>query len=284
MAYVVEYGFRPGVTDNKGRTAREIIKDLLKEGEQVFSSQMMLLSGKLSRTDAINIGESVANPLIQSIRIKDYSDFRRYKGMDVVVPKVKLEEKPHTDIVSILEADDLELQRIGKLGIFDHNDKLSRKKYESLIQLFLGDELKLGDLFEKDEKYFQKIRRGPLALDLICMKAIQEHYKDKGRNPTDIEVESEAQTWSEHCKHTIFADPIDDIQDGLFNHFIKAATERIRKEKGEKGCLISSVSVSPSASWPWSGWPARHRWRSAAGTKDASAAALKSRLDSMAQL
>ena len=25
------------------------------------------------------------------------------------------------------------------------------------------------------------------------------------RNPTDIELESIAQTWSEHCKHTIFA-------------------------------------------------------------------------------
>ncbi|WP_243668631.1 hypothetical protein [Methanoculleus chikugoensis] len=31
-----------------------------------------------------------------------------------------------------------------------------------------------------------------------------------GRKPTDVELESLAQTWSEHCKHTIFASAMDD--------------------------------------------------------------------------
>lgn len=63
------------------------------------------------------------------------------------------------------------------------------------------------------------------------MKTIQAHFKKLKRNPTDIELESLAQTWSEHCKHTIFADPIDDIKDGLFKTYIKGATEKIRKQK-----------------------------------------------------
>ena len=33
-------------------------------------------------------------------------------------------------------------------------------------------------------------------------------------------MESFAQTWSEHCKHTIFADPIDEIKEGLFKKYI----------------------------------------------------------------
>ena len=79
------------------------------------------------------------------------------------------------------------------------------------------------------------VRRGPLALSLGSMKVIQDHFKKLKREPTDIELESLAQTWSEHCKHTIFANPIDDIKDGLYKTYIKGATNLIRKRKAEKG-------------------------------------------------
>ncbi len=38
-----------------------------------------------------------------------------------------------------------------------------------------------------------------LALNLEEMKKIKEYYAEKGRNPTDIELQSIAQAWSEHC-------------------------------------------------------------------------------------
>jgi phosphoribosylformylglycinamidine synthase len=75
------------------------------------------------------------------------------------------------------------------------------------------------------------VRRGPLALDLSSMQVIQGYFKKLKRDPTDIELESLAQTWSEHCKHTIFANPIDDIKDGLYKTYIKGATNLIRKQK-----------------------------------------------------
>lgn len=40
-----------------------------------------------------------------------------------------------------------------------------------------------------------------LSLNLSEMKAIRAHFKSLGREPTDVELESIAQTWSEHCKH-----------------------------------------------------------------------------------
>jgi phosphoribosylformylglycinamidine synthase subunit PurSL len=63
------------------------------------------------------------------------------------------------------------------------------------------------------------------------MKTVQDYFKKLRRNPTDIELESIAQTWSEHCKHTIFADPMDEIKEGLYKTYIKQATKVIRKEK-----------------------------------------------------
>jgi len=81
--------------------------------------------------------------------------------------------------------------------------------------------------------------RGPLALSLSAMHVIRDHFRALGRNPTDVELESLAQTWSEHCKHTIFADPLDEVEGGLYRTYIKGATEKIRKEKGDKDFCVS---------------------------------------------
>ncbi len=47
-------------------------------------------------------------------------------------------------------------------------------------------------------------RQGILALDLSEMQAIQAYYRNEGRDPTDGELETLAQTWSEHCSHKTF--------------------------------------------------------------------------------
>jgi phosphoribosylformylglycinamidine synthase len=44
-------------------------------------------------------------------------------------------------------------------------------------------------------------RKHSLALSVIEMRAMQAHYKTLGRAPTDVELETIAQTWSEHCRH-----------------------------------------------------------------------------------
>ena len=38
-----------------------------------------------------------------------------------------------------------------------------------------------------------------LALSLDEMKTIVDYFKKEGRNPTDIELQSLGQAWSEHC-------------------------------------------------------------------------------------
>lgn len=96
-----------------------------------------------------------------------------------------------------------------------------------------------------------------LALALSEMEAIQSYYADekisKRRrryglppNPTDVELEALAQTWSEHCKHKIFqahiryrgGDIFQEI-DGLFPTYIKKATEEMA---GDIDWLVSVFS------------------------------------------
>ncbi|MEO1163638.1 MAG: AIR synthase related protein, partial [Chloroflexota bacterium] len=77
-----------------------------------------------------------------------------------------------------------------------------------------------------------------LSLNLIEMQAVQQWYKDEDRDPTDIELEMVAQTWSEHCIHKTFkaeirfedADGDVHIVDGLINEYLRAATEKVDKD------------------------------------------------------
>jgi phosphoribosylformylglycinamidine synthase len=43
-----------------------------------------------------------------------------------------------------------------------------------------------------------------LCLSLQEMKAIQTYFNQLKRNPTDVELQTIAQTWSEHCYHKTF--------------------------------------------------------------------------------
>ncbi|HAP78513.1 MAG TPA: phosphoribosylformylglycinamidine synthase subunit PurL [Acidimicrobiaceae bacterium] len=43
-----------------------------------------------------------------------------------------------------------------------------------------------------------------LSLDLAELQVIAAHFRTAGREPTDVELETLAQTWSEHCSHKTF--------------------------------------------------------------------------------
>ena len=69
-----------------------------------------------------------------------------------------------------------------------------------------------------------------LALNTNEMKAIKSYFQKIGRNPTDVELQTLGQTWSEHCFHKTFKDRIrfDGKQiDGLFKTYIANATKKI---------------------------------------------------------
>jgi phosphoribosylformylglycinamidine synthase len=90
------------------------------------------------------------------------------------------------------------------------------------------------------------------------MKIIQAHYRDPkvredraahglGSRPTDVELECLAQTWSEHCKHKIFAGTVQ-YEDGegnrqeihsLFKSFIQRVTKEVRENMGDRDFCLS---------------------------------------------
>lgn len=205
--FALEIGFLPGVTDNVANTARQVINDALDIDTSVYSSNIYYLRGNLNFVKVEQISEFLSNNLIQRIHIKSFKEFQKDGGMDYIIPKVCLDDINDSTEVKIISASDDKLIEIGKKGIYDP---------------------------------IKKERRGPLALDLDSMRAIQTYFKDtEKRNPTDIELEALSQTWSEHCKHTIFASKIDDLEEGLYKGYIKKATNEVRKLLGENDFCVS---------------------------------------------
>ncbi len=92
----------------------------------------------------------------------------------------------------------------------------------------------------------QLSRQGQLYLSLAEMQAIQAHFRQQGRDPTDVELETLAQTWSEHCSHKTLAGPIR-YQDpagvrqfeNMLRETIFAATEEIRRRLGPQDWCVS---------------------------------------------
>lgn len=88
----------------------------------------------------------------------------------------------------------------------------------------------------EDEGLLQISQERRLALDLNEMRAIRDYFEEEKRDPTDLEIEMIAQTWSEHCVHKTFRATIDydgpqgkETIHGLLKQYIRAATEKLDK-------------------------------------------------------
>jgi phosphoribosylformylglycinamidine synthase len=101
-----------------------------------------------------------------------------------------------------------------------------------------------------DEQLTKLSRDGHLFLSQAEMKAIQSYYREQGREPTDIELETLAQTWSEHCVHKTLKSAVDVEQrdaagnvvatrhyDNLIKETIFASTMELMKSASEPFCL-----------------------------------------------
>ena len=202
--WLISVGFKPGVTDNVGRSAHQAIGDIvgrkLRDDEYVFSSVEYMLYGKtLARHDAEHIAKDLlANELIESVSVFSGRDL--VKGIPPNLPFVTSSEGGCVREYN-LEVGDAELMDISRKGI--------------------------------------------LALSLDEMKVIQQYFRDASgrekyglkKNPTDVELEVLAQTWSEHCKHKIFDAEInyEDLESGKTEKIVSCYKTFIKKSTHEIG-------------------------------------------------
>ncbi len=214
--WLIEVGFRPGVTDNVGKTAGEAVELLLdKKGvADVYTSRQYILEGNIGREDAEKIASGLlANELIQRYEIISGNDWNPGQGIQPYIPRVTIKDDPSTEEID-LDVKNEELQKISS----------------SRVLALTVDEM--------------KIIRNYLQEDTVLNERLKVGLDKK---ITDVELECLAQTWSEHCKHKIFNSIIDyedenrdhTVIDSLFTSCIKQSTKEIRENLGEDDWCLS---------------------------------------------
>ncbi|WP_035068118.1 AIR synthase-related protein [Nitratidesulfovibrio termitidis] len=216
--WVLEVGFRPGVTDNEGRTARDTLALVLGADRRSIavytSAQFHVTCAKdtpLSRADMEHIARDLlANELIQRFALKSRDEWTAEPGF---VPQAAQVTGASSDEVAIIPLSSMD-----------------------------------------DAAMLAFSRENTLALSLEELHAIRAYYADPAvradraamglpADPTDAEVEVLAQTWSEHCKHKIFSARIDyenretgrrEVVDSLYKTYIQGSTRTIRQRMGER--------------------------------------------------
>ncbi len=220
--WVIEVGFRPGVTDNPGRTAKEtiaLVLGLSREEAQavaVYTSTQYLLCGTLTKEDIERCARDyLANELIQRFSYKDKDTWHTSPGFLVKTAEVSgtaIDRVETIDLKSMTDEAMLAFSRTNTLA-------LSLDEMHTIVNYY------------EDETV--KVHRKTLGLPYL---------------PTDAELEALAQTWSEHCKHKIFNAKIyytdnhtgrSEVIDSLFATYIVGSTKTIRGAKGEDDFCLS---------------------------------------------
>ncbi len=151
--------------------------------------------------------------------------------------------------ISLLKPDDLERLR-DKLLCNDSIEQIipGQLQIERLEIGQLGEfVLRHIDIRNVDDVRLSEIsKEWQLNLTLVEMQTIQQHFRSLDREPTDIELETVAQTWSEHCSHKTLAGRVEysdesgtRVFDNMLKETIFAATVQIRETLGEDDWCVS---------------------------------------------
>ncbi|MFW5829408.1 MAG: phosphoribosylformylglycinamidine synthase subunit PurL [Planctomycetota bacterium] len=91
-----------------------------------------------------------------------------------------------------------------------------------------------------DEQLMRLSQEGCLSLTLDEMRTIQAHFRELGREPTDVELESLAQTWSEHCVHKTMKGLVEfDGPEGTrtIDNLLKETIAKVTRELDAPWCI-----------------------------------------------
>ena len=264
MLWQIEVALKPGQVDPVGQAVKSEAEAIGVSGlEDVQYVRVFVIECKLGRNDVDRIAARLlADPVVDRYAIGEPVLDESRPGLRVV----QVVRKP--GVMDPVEASTLK-------GIVDMGLRASAvrtvRKYHLVGRLSEADARRVGEkvlandiieriilgpekidiphgsktpfekvvvpLLEADDAEMSRIsREGVLSLNLAEMKTIRDHYRELGRNPTDVELETLAQTWSEHCVHKTFRGIIN-YNGEMIDNLLKQTVMRVTRELDRPWCL-----------------------------------------------
>jgi phosphoribosylformylglycinamidine synthase II len=271
--------YRDGFRDAEAEAVKHDAADLGIQGiERVSIARIYYLIGVLDERDRERLSELVADPITQMVRcepvdlsaltevdrdlscgwvvevayrpgVRDPVEDSLKKGAkDLGVTSLQAvhTSKAYTFFGSIGEAD---LKRLcDKLLVNatiqwiltpSHLQELIRWKSPQAVSV---ETVPLCEV--TDTALIEISRDHQLSLNREEMQAIQAYFRRQGREPTLIELETLAQTWSEHCKHKTLRGPVlyteevaGRVQKRTFSNLLKETIMRVTEELAKPWCV-----------------------------------------------
>ncbi len=251
----IERRFRPGVTDNVGRTLLEAFEIVLGKKlpqARTSSGALLIVEGPELNEDSLALiaREVFCNELIETWTLVPEDSLKKndrfhQERIKYDLPKMTFRSSERVETYPLEPLSDSELE------------ELSRKK---LWALSLDEMQAIRNYFSSTS---EKEKRSVFDLS----------------DPTDVELEIIAQTWSEHCKHKIFnarisyrgedSSSIPNEIDSLFKRTISGTTAEIHRpwllsvfednagicafDEDDAFCIKVETHNSPSALDPYGG-------------------------------
>jgi phosphoribosylformylglycinamidine synthase len=275
-AWRVEVFRRPERADPEGQHALEALRELgLAQLGAVRHGRGYLLSPALTRAQVEGLAaELLADPVLDQVRLSAPGEAPARGGADhrvlvmrrpgVMDPVALTVER--TVARSLGPAADGSPVRVLTFQAWELSGRASRAELElATARLFANEvieEALLDDeglhfelpggaarrsaqhvpLLAADDAQLQRISaEGSLSLNLVEMRAVQAHYRGLDREPTACELETLAQTWSEHCKHKTFTGVIElERPDGgteRIDNLLKQTVKRATVELDRPWCV-----------------------------------------------
>jgi len=229
MEWHIEVRFRPGAYDARGHEVLEEVRQLgLTRIEAVEASRLFTLdtdapAGEVERLAA----DLLTDPVVERYVLADGSPAEPDPR-----PAVTVRRKPGVmdpvALSTLQAAEDMgvPVRRCATARKYYFAGRPTREDLEAVARAILANPViedvaldgPSGSVFRDappfafrlvhipvteadDEGLLAISRQGGLFLNLEEMQAIRNHFRALGRDPTDVELETLAQTWSEHCVH-----------------------------------------------------------------------------------
>ncbi len=276
MQYKIEVVDKPGIFDAVGQGVNRDIADLgISSVRGVKFVQVYILEGNLAFGEVMRICQELLTDKVT----QDYKILSTEGNDPLKVNQHVVEIAYNPGVMDPVQAS--VLKGIQDLGVLAPEAISTAKKYiisgklspaqlkiisekllyNKLIQHVVNSQTSSGDIKNLPEYHFNLIKvdllnqsdaalialskKGQLFLNLNEMRQIKNYFAKQKRNPTDCELETVAQTWSEHCYHKTFRGNIayqenkatPALGNMLIKNLLKSTIMKVTKELDKPWCV-----------------------------------------------
>lgn len=260
----IEVSVKAGFPDQRGEALQKDIRDLgIATVKHVKVSDVYLLQGRLDKEEMTRIcHELLADPVVEDysyqealsppIETKDTWVIEVAYNPGVMDPVEASVRKGLLDL-GITTVDSVKTAKRYRLwgelsegalesicnkllvnSVIQH--VVTKREGVSLASATYEFSLVVIDLLSMDDSELMVLSKDRLWLNLNEMKQIQNYFSKLGRNPTDVELETLAQTWSEHCIHKTFKGKTK-LGEVVIDNLLKSTIMKVTEELDKPWCL-----------------------------------------------